>query len=107
MAGVTISVPSCQPRKLYPVRVGSAGLVIVTPYSTVPLVYVPVNALPPFTFQVSVWELIVQPAWRVLFVVASAPTLEAAHVKAMAEVAKIECDNLFYRKDIGHRAFKK
>ncbi len=44
---------------------------------------------------------------RVLFVVASAPTLEAAHVKAMAEVAKIECDNLFYRKDIGHRAFKK
>ena len=44
---------------------------------------------------------------RVMFVVASAPTLEEAHAKAMAEVAKIECDNLFYRKDIGHRAFKK
>ena len=44
---------------------------------------------------------------RVMFVVASASTLEEAHAKAMAEVAKIECDNLFYRKDIGHRAFKK
>ena len=44
---------------------------------------------------------------RVMFVVAKAATLEQAHAKAMQEVAKIECDNLFYRKDIGHRAFKK
>ena len=43
---------------------------------------------------------------RVLFVVAKGATLADAHRKANEEVAKIECDNLFYRKDIGHKAFK-
>ena len=27
-------------------------------------------------------------------------------IKAAEEVAKIECDNLFHRTDIGHKAFK-
>jgi phosphoribosylamine--glycine ligase len=43
---------------------------------------------------------------RVMFVVASAPTLKEAQAKAREEVAKIECDNLFYRTDIGNKAFK-
>jgi phosphoribosylamine--glycine ligase len=43
---------------------------------------------------------------RVMFVVASAPTLKEAQSKAREEVAKIECDNLFYRTDIGNKAFK-
>ena len=43
---------------------------------------------------------------RVLFVVAKGATLADAHRKANEEVSKIECDNLFYRKDIGHKAFK-
>ena len=43
---------------------------------------------------------------RVLFVVAKGATLADAHRKANEEVAKIECENLFYRKDIGHKAFK-
>ena len=43
---------------------------------------------------------------RVMIVVASAPTLEAAQQKARQEIAKIECDNLFYRSDIGNKAFK-
>ena len=43
---------------------------------------------------------------RVMIVVASAPTLEAAQLKARQEIAKIECDNLFYRSDIGNKAFK-
>ena len=43
---------------------------------------------------------------RVLFVVAKGATLADAHKKANEEVSKIECDNLFYRKDIGHKAFK-
>lgn len=41
---------------------------------------------------------------RVLFVVASAKTLKEAQTKALHEVEKIKCDNLFYRKDIGHKA---
>lgn len=41
---------------------------------------------------------------RVMIVVASAPTLEEAHRIVYAEVAKIDCDNLFFRKDIGHWA---
>ncbi len=41
---------------------------------------------------------------RVLFVVASGKTIREAKDKALAEVQKIKCDNLFYRKDIGHRA---
>ena len=43
---------------------------------------------------------------RVMIVVCKAETLAAAHAKANAEVAKIKCDNLFYRTDIGHKAFK-
>ena len=43
---------------------------------------------------------------RVMIVVCKAETLAAAHAKANVEVAKIKCDNLFYRTDIGHKAFK-
>jgi phosphoribosylamine--glycine ligase len=49
---------------------------------------------------------IVTAGGRVMIVVCKAATLVEAHAKANAEVAKIECDNLFYRKDIGHKAFK-
>lgn len=41
---------------------------------------------------------------RVLFVVAKGKTLKEAQQKALEEVKKIKCDNLFYRKDIGHKA---
>ena len=43
---------------------------------------------------------------RVLFVVAKGVTLADAHRKANEEVSKIECENLFHRTDIGHKAFK-
>ena len=43
---------------------------------------------------------------RVLFVVAKGATLADAHKKANEEVSKIECENLFHRTDIGHKAFK-
>ena len=43
---------------------------------------------------------------RVMFVVASAPTLREAQLKAREEISKIECDNLFHRTDIGNKAFK-
>ena len=43
---------------------------------------------------------------RVLFVVAKGATLADAHKKANEEVLKIECENLFHRTDIGHKAFK-
>ena len=43
---------------------------------------------------------------RVLFVVAKEATLADAHRKANEEVSKIECENLFHRTDIGHKAFK-
>ena len=49
---------------------------------------------------------IVTAGGRVMIVVCKAQTLAAAHAKANAEVAKIECENLFYRTDIGHKAFK-
>ena len=42
---------------------------------------------------------------RVMIVVCQAPTLREAQQKAAAEVAKIECDNLFHRSDIGDKAF--
>ena len=42
---------------------------------------------------------------RVMIVVCQAPTLREAQQKAAAEVAKIECDNLFHRTDIGDKAF--
>lgn len=44
---------------------------------------------------------------RVLFVVAKGKTLAEAKEKALADVKKIKCDNLFYRSDIGHRALNK
>lgn len=43
---------------------------------------------------------------RVMIVVASAATLEAAQRKARKDVELLECDNLFYRTDIGNKAFK-
>lgn len=43
---------------------------------------------------------------RVMIVVASAPTLEAALAKAREDIALIECDNLFHRTDIGAKAFR-
>ena len=49
---------------------------------------------------------IVTAGGRVMIVVASAPTLEEAQMKAREDIAKIECDNLFHRTDIGNKAFK-
>ena len=43
---------------------------------------------------------------RVLMVVAEGPSIAAARERVYAEVAKIDCDNLFYRKDIAHCAFE-
>lgn len=43
---------------------------------------------------------------RVMIVVATAPTLKEAQAKAREDIAKIECDNLFHRTDIGNKAFK-
>ncbi len=43
---------------------------------------------------------------RVMFVVAEAPTLCEAQQKAMEDVERIECDNLFHRNDIGAKAFR-
>ena len=43
---------------------------------------------------------------RVMIVVCQAPTLREAQQKAAQEVAKIKCDNLFHRTDIGDKAFK-
>lgn len=40
---------------------------------------------------------------RVLLVTAKAPTLEEAYRKAYADVARIRCDALFYRSDIGKK----
>lgn len=41
---------------------------------------------------------------RVLFVVANGPDLASAREKVYAEIKKIECDDLFYRKDIAGKA---
>lgn len=49
---------------------------------------------------------IVTAGGRVMIVVASAPTLEEAQLRARKDVEKIECDNLFHRTDIGAKAFK-
>lgn len=40
---------------------------------------------------------------RVLIIVAQAPTVEDAYAKAYAEVAKVRCDCLFHRNDIGKK----
>ena len=37
---------------------------------------------------------------------AKGATLADAHKKANEEVSKIECENLFHRTDIGHKAFR-
>ena len=49
---------------------------------------------------------IVTAGGRVMIVVASAPTLEEAQMRARKDIEKIECDNLFHRTDIGAKAFK-
>ncbi len=43
---------------------------------------------------------------RVLIVVANGKTIKEAQTKALEEVKKIKCDNLFYRTDIGYKALK-
>lgn len=43
---------------------------------------------------------------RVLMVVGSGEDLQEAHDKALAAVESIECENLFYRRDIGWRVIK-
>ena len=43
---------------------------------------------------------------RVMIVVCQAPTLREAQQKAAEEIAKIKCENLFHRTDIGDKAFK-
>ncbi|MFR9651484.1 MAG: phosphoribosylamine--glycine ligase [Rikenellaceae bacterium] len=43
---------------------------------------------------------------RVMIVVGQGESLKAAREAAMADIAKIECDDLFYRSDIGHQAIK-
>ena len=43
---------------------------------------------------------------RVLMVIAEGTTIAEAREKVYAEVAKIDCENLFYRKDIAHCAFE-
>lgn len=49
-------------------------------------------------------DKIVTNGGRVLFVTVLADTLKEAREKANAEVAKIDCENLFYRTDIGWQA---
>lgn len=44
---------------------------------------------------------------RVLIVVSHAKTTLEARNKALDEIKKIKCDNLFYRSDIGHWAIDK
>lgn len=39
-----------------------------------------------------------------LFVVGRGATLAEARAAALRDVARIECDNLFHRSDIGHWA---
>ena len=43
---------------------------------------------------------------RVLMVVSGGKDLADARAKVYQEIAKIQCDNLFYRKDIAHIAFE-
>ena len=44
---------------------------------------------------------------RVLFVVGRGATLAEARREALENVARIGCDNLFHRNDIGHWALDK
>ncbi|MDR0830988.1 MAG: phosphoribosylamine--glycine ligase [Prevotellaceae bacterium] len=41
---------------------------------------------------------------RVLFITALGDNLKQAREKVLTEIAKIDCENLFWRKDIGHQA---
>ncbi len=43
---------------------------------------------------------------RVMIVVGRGATLLEARESALSQIEKIECDNLFYRRDIGYKAFK-
>jgi len=43
---------------------------------------------------------------RVLILVSKAPTLAEARDKAYSQIKKISCENLFYRHDIGNKAFE-
>lgn len=52
-------------------------------------------------------ERILTNGGRVLFVVGRGATLAEAREAALRDVARIECDNLFHRPDIGHWAFDK
>jgi len=49
-------------------------------------------------------DRIVTSGGRVLFVVGRGATLAEARANALRDVARIECDNLFHRTDIGHWA---
>ena len=52
-------------------------------------------------------DRIVTAGGRVLFVVGRGATLAEARETALRDVARIGCDNLFHRTDIGHWAFDK
>lgn len=52
-------------------------------------------------------DRIVTSGGRVLFVVGRGATLAEAREAALRDVARIECDNLFHRTDIGHWALDK
>lgn len=52
-------------------------------------------------------EQVVTSGGRVLLVVGQGATLAEARAKALADVERIVCGNLFHRTDIGHRAFEK
>ncbi len=49
-------------------------------------------------------DRVVTSGGRVLFVVGRGVTLAEARERALADVARIDCDNLFHRTDIGHWA---
>ena len=44
---------------------------------------------------------------RVMMVVCSGEDIQTAQKKVYGEIAKIKCDNLFYRNDIAHWALDK
>lgn len=52
-------------------------------------------------------DRVVTSGGRVLFVLGRGATLAEAHAKALAAVARIDCDGLFNRTDIGWQALKK
>ena len=51
-------------------------------------------------------DTLVTSGGRVLMIVAAGKDVADARKKVYAEVAKVKCDNLFYRKDIAHCAFE-